>query len=253
MLKALLWKEWRQNRVSFLSMYLVFLGCFLLIWLFHHFMLIRIYAQLSREYWVDYDNSFRFWGYYFICGLVAISMGALFADERAKKTLPFLYIQPVTRTQIWCAKVWFASLVIAFTFLFVMVFHRLFGAWWVWNDPGILRVYPYSLYVALAGFAIGLFMGVLQDNSTTTVITTVLILVLLYFGIQYFGKIEWKYVLSLFIPISVIFITLSYLIFCSPDYWVQPARKIWHRKVTFIAVLSFIISWIPFFISSRIR
>ena len=207
----------------------------------------------TQENWVDFDNIYRLWGYYYFCGISAVSMGSLFSDERSKKTFNFLFIHPLTRTQIWVSKVYFGILIILSSFIFVAVLHRLFGAWWVWGDAKLIPVYPYSLYIAFAGFALGLLISICLDNNTTGQITTVLGLVLLYFGFQYFGKIDWQDILPLFVPISVIFITISHLIFCSPDYWDESARKIWYRKVAFIAGLSFFISWIPFFISSSFR
>jgi ABC-type transport system involved in multi-copper enzyme maturation permease subunit len=244
MYKTLFWKEWRQNRLGIFISILFYLGYLCLPRLLYHF--IFQYNIPTQEDWIDLDNQIRFIGYYLFCGLIAISMGALMAEERSKKTLLFLFIHPISRTKIWFAKVYFSMLLITFSFLLVMLLHRLLGAPWIWGNPKLLPVYPYSIYVALAGFSLGIFIGVCLDNSTTAGITTILGLIILYFGLQYFGKLDWQYIVPLFFPISIVFITISHLIFCSADYWYKPFRKEWYKKIAWVVVPLFILSCIPF-------
>ncbi|MCX7918859.1 MAG: hypothetical protein N3A72_04470 [bacterium] len=247
MLTALLWKEWRQSRLSILGIALFCAGYFALIWLFRIFLYTRIMSNLpNKSDWVVYDNAIRILWYYWFCGIVSATMGSLFSEERAKKTLQFLFIHPTTRTRIWFAKVWYSFLVIAGAFCIVAVFHRLVGAYWVWNEADIVRVVPYAFYISLAGFAISIFMGTAIENSVTSQIATVLVLVILYFGFQYYGKLDWRYILPLLMPISVVFIIISHVVFCFPDYWYQPFRKEWYKKIAWIALPTFLISWIPF-------
>lgn len=249
MLKALLWKEWRQYRVNIIGLLLVLLGYFLLKWSFHHFVYIRLFdEEITREYWVNYDNGFRVGGFYCLCGLIAISMGSLFTEEQSKKTFQFLFIHPLTRTEIWRAKIYTGVFVIILTFLFTLILHRLLGAWWVWSEPRIVPIFPYAIYVVICGYALGLFSGVVSENSTTAVITAILGVVLLYFGLSYYGKLDWRYVVPLFLPVAVIFITVSHIVFCYPDYWHKPLRKVWYKKIGWVAIPLFFLSWIPFLV-----
>jgi Tol biopolymer transport system component/ABC-type transport system involved in multi-copper enzyme maturation permease subunit len=267
MLKSLLWKEWRLNKAVVYGAILVFLGWIGLAWLGIWLQ----YGRFSLGYpgpndWLVAEGGIRVFGYYVLCSIIACGIAATsFADEKGKKTIEFLFIQPLSRTKIWFIKVLFGLVLIAMVFLVFMIIHRLAGFPWAFSQnifmgdvnsqvkSQFIPYLPHSLYMILLMYALTLFFSTILDNTAVTVLAGATGNLIIYFGLGFIGGIycwqfDWHDALRLFLPLSVIFLTLSHLIFCRADYWDKSTRKKWHNQVALIAIPLFLVSFIPYMV-----
>ncbi|MBI4243258.1 MAG: ABC transporter permease subunit, partial [Planctomycetes bacterium] len=89
MVKALLWKEWRENRLL-LGLGILFLCAF------------RLLPFLTDFKDMGLVSLFMF----LVCGIFSVLIGATgFSQEIDRNTLSFIASKPVSRSMLWIAKV----------------------------------------------------------------------------------------------------------------------------------------------------
>ncbi|MFB3897386.1 MAG: ABC transporter permease subunit [bacterium] len=265
MLQSLFWKEWRLNRGAIYGTLLLFLGWIGVTWLgiWLQYGSYRYGYPGPNDWWVA-EGSIRVFGYYILCSILACGIVATsFADEKGKKTMAFLFIQPLSRTRIWLTKTIFGLIFIGLVYIAIMVIHRLTGSSLAFTQdlysiqsgtgtPTQFTPYlPYSLYLILMMYALTMLFSVFLDNTAVTILagctgTFTLFLGLGFVGGVYCWQFNWQDAMRLFLPASVICFVASHLIFCRADYWDKPARYLWLYCVIPISIILFLISLIPY-------
>lgn len=225
MWKKLIWKEWRQNKAA---LYLALLSFFVLLW--GYWLLIYLTEDITAIYQdiqlrIRLERTLRGGAYYFLCSFFACLVAASsFAEERSKKTMEFLLSQPIKCTSIWATKTVIGLALVTLIFLLYNIFHRLLFAWMgvVRPDSELPPYLPYSLYLIFLCYAVTLLFSTLLDNTTIMVLAGGMAVWLLFLGIGFLDRayslqLDWKDTFWFLLPMSVVFILLSYFIFCGVE------------------------------------
>jgi hypothetical protein len=195
MMHTMLWKEYREHRLIWLTMLLV--NCGVLIGLWQLDQTFSLTAGQSKLLMLGPVAALFVWGYGMICGAM------LLAGEREEGTLNFLDTLPVSRLRLWLVKGQIGLLLLFGQIIVLWVFLAVLRAR---EDPNLLvdasqSLWPYALgmlALGLIGMAAGLFFSARGENVLHTIGLAVVGQIVAWIAAVFLGII-----LSIFVLILV--------------------------------------------------
>jgi ABC-type transport system involved in multi-copper enzyme maturation permease subunit len=158
MLKALLWKEWRENRLVFIGAIIAIIGITL------YFDLTYVGTSQDREILGILHGFFLF----ILLPTFAAGMAAnLFAQEIDKQTMSFLYSLPITRHRVWWLKIGIGIILTSIVFLIS------FLLFYIFFPPEDKMALYFIMGLTPLSFSISLLSSICIGKSGTSMFTAV--------------------------------------------------------------------------------